>query len=41
MLISHCCSARPWMDEPLHERCSECLENCSFLDEDTLEEVEI
>jgi hypothetical protein len=29
-LISNCCGASPWLDNEQLERCSECLENCSF-----------
>jgi len=29
-LFSSCCGAAPWLGDPVHERCSDCKENCSF-----------
>jgi hypothetical protein len=31
-LVSNCCGANPWLNNPDLERCGDCLENCEFED---------
>lgn len=31
-LVSNCCGANPWLNNPDLERCSDCLEHCEFED---------
>ena len=33
-LISNCCGASPWLNDEQLDRCSECLEHCSFEEEE-------
>lgn len=32
--MSDCCGASPWLGDIQYERCSECKENCEFIEED-------
>jgi hypothetical protein len=31
-LVSNCCGANPWLNNPDLERCGDCLEHCEFED---------
>ena len=31
-LVSNCCGANPWLNNPELERCGDCLEHCEFED---------